>query len=150
MSQHIRDRIQRKLGALSEDRLYQVLDFVEFLELKYPAAQPAAPANPLQRFADGIEDRLRNGGVSAVRVAEAMGLLNRAVGVLGGVAAAGLANSVTTGLRTARHMRGLWPWAMAGATFLAVGLLRWPMIPVVAVLIPASIGLAWLDGRARG
>ncbi|MBL6458010.1 chromate transporter [Belnapia sp. T6] len=70
--------------------------------------------------------------------------------VLGGVAAAGLANSVTTGLRTARHMRGLWPWVMAGATFIAVGLLRWPMIPVVAVLIPASIGLAWLGGRARG
>ncbi|SDC35962.1 chromate transporter [Belnapia rosea] len=70
--------------------------------------------------------------------------------VLGGVAAAGLANSLTTGLRTARHMRGAWPWVMAGATFVAVGLLRWPMIPVVAVLIPASIALAWAGSRARG
>ncbi len=70
--------------------------------------------------------------------------------VLGGVAAAGLASSLTTGLRTARHMRGAWPWAMAGLTFVAVGLLRWPMIPVVAVLIPASIALAWMGGRARG
>jgi hypothetical protein len=86
MSQHIRDRIQRKLGTLSDERLYQVLDFVEFLELKYPAAQATAPANPLQRFADGIEDRLRAGGLAATTVSEAMGFLNKAVGVLGNVA----------------------------------------------------------------
>ena len=89
MSQHIRDRIQRKLAALGDERLYQVLDFVEFLELKYPAtAQPAAPANPLQRFADGVEDRLRAGGIAASTVSEAMGFLNKAVGVLGNVATA--------------------------------------------------------------
>ncbi len=70
--------------------------------------------------------------------------------VLGGVAAAGLANSLTTGLRAARRLKGGWPWAVVGITFLAIGLLRWPMIPVVAVLIPASIGLAWAEGRARG
>ncbi len=70
--------------------------------------------------------------------------------VLAGVAAAGLANSLTTGLRTARQMKGASPWAVVGVTFIAIGLLRWPMIPVVAVLIPASIGLAWAEGRARG
>ena len=70
--------------------------------------------------------------------------------VLGGVAAAGLANSLTTGLRTARRMRGAWSWGIVGLTFLAIGLLRWPMIPVVAVLIPASIALAWAEGRPRG
>lgn len=68
--------------------------------------------------------------------------------VLGGVAAAGLANSANTGLRTARHLRGIAPWAVAAGTFVAVGLLRWPMIPVVLVLAPASIGLAWW--RERG
>jgi chromate transporter len=78
-----------------------------------------------------------------------MGMAGFAV-VLGGVAAAGLANSLTTGLRTARRMQGAWPWAVAGVTFLAIGLLRWPMIPVVAVLIPASIGLAWVQGRGKG
>jgi chromate transporter len=67
--------------------------------------------------------------------------------VLGGVAAAGLANSLTVGLRTTRRMRGLWPWAIAAATFVAVGLLRLPMIPVVLVLGPASIGLAWWEAR---
>ena len=89
MSQHIRDRIQRKLAALGDDRLYQILDYVEFLELKYPAAQPpAASANPLQKFADGVEDRLRTTGLAASTVAEAMGFLNKAVGVLGRAATA--------------------------------------------------------------
>jgi chromate transporter len=63
--------------------------------------------------------------------------------VLGGVAAAGLANSLTVGLRTARRMRGLWPWGVAVATFLAVGVARLPMIPAVLVLAPLSIALAW-------
>lgn len=67
--------------------------------------------------------------------------------VLGGVAAAGLANSCTVGLRTARRLRRAWPWGVAAATFLAVGVLRWPMIPVVLVLIPVSILLAWRQGR---
>jgi chromate transporter len=67
--------------------------------------------------------------------------------VLSGVAAAGLANSLTMGLRTARRMRGGAPWVMAGLTFLAVGVLRLPMIPVVLVLIPVSIALAWRAAR---
>lgn len=68
--------------------------------------------------------------------------------VLGGVAAAGLANSLTVGLRTARRMKRAWPWAIAGATFLAVGVARLPMIPVVLVLIPVSIALAWRSRHA--
>lgn len=67
--------------------------------------------------------------------------------VLAGVAAAGLANSSVVGIRTARRMRGIGPWAVAGATFVAVGVLRWPMIPVVLALAPVSIGLAWAQGR---
>jgi chromate transporter len=67
--------------------------------------------------------------------------------VLSGVAAAGLANSLTVGLRTARRMRGLWSWAVVLATFLAVGVLRLPMIPVMLVLAPVSIGLAARFGR---
>lgn len=90
MADHIRDRINRKLATLGEERLYQVLDFVEFLELRYgqPARDPS-PVNPLQRFADGLEDRLRAGGVAASTVSEAMGFLNKAVGVLGDVAKTG-------------------------------------------------------------
>lgn len=68
--------------------------------------------------------------------------------LLGGVAAAGLANSCAVGLRSARRMRGAWPWAVAAATFVAVGVLRLPMIPVVLVLAPLSLALAWRRGDA--
>ncbi len=67
--------------------------------------------------------------------------------LLAGVAAAGLANSCTVGARTARRMRGAAPWVIAGATFLAIGVLRLPMIPVVLVLAPLSIALAWRGMR---
>lgn len=85
MNPYVRDRINRKLDTLSDERLYQVLDYVEFLEARY-AEKPAAPTNVLQRFAEGVEDRLRAGGVAASTVAETMGLLGKAMNVLGGAA----------------------------------------------------------------
>ncbi|MDR3563602.1 MAG: chromate transporter [Negativicutes bacterium] len=35
------------------------------------------------------------------------------------------------------------------AAFVAIGLLRWPLLPVMAVLIPLSVGLSW-RGAAEG
>ena len=84
----LRDRILRRLEALPEERLYQVLDYIEFMESKY-AARQAPPPNVLQRFAEGVEDTLRAGNLSASTVAEAMGFMSKAMNVLGGVAAAG-------------------------------------------------------------
>ena len=88
MNDHLRDRILRKLENLSDERAYQVLDYVEFMESRY-AERQNPPANVFSRFAETVEDRLRQGRVSASTIAEAMGLMNRAVGVLNGVAAAG-------------------------------------------------------------
>lgn len=88
MNDFLRDRIMRKLSTLSDERLYQVLDYVEFLESRY-AERPAPAPNVFQRFAETVEDRLRSGRVSAQTISETMGLLNRAMGVLNGVAAAG-------------------------------------------------------------
>lgn len=88
MNDLLRDRILRKLEALSDERGYQLLDYVEFLESKYSEKTSQSP-NVLQRFAEGVEDSLRAGRVSATTIAETMGLLNRAMGVLSGVAAAG-------------------------------------------------------------
>jgi len=88
MNQFLTDRVTRKLETLSDDRVYQVLDFIEFLESKYAEAKPAAPG-VFQRFAEGVEDTMRAGKVSASTVAETMSLLSKAMGVLGGVAAAG-------------------------------------------------------------
>lgn len=81
MNTYLRERIARKLDTLSDERLYQVLDFVEFLEARY-AEKPASPVSAFQRFAESVEDRLRAGGVAVTTVSETMGLLNRAVGVL--------------------------------------------------------------------
>jgi len=110
MTDHIRDRINRKLDTLPEDRLYQVLDYVEFLESKY-ATRQSPTTNTFTKFAEGIEDRLRAGRVSASTIAETMGLLNRAVGVLNGVAAAG--KSVAADLASAAQRVGT---AVADAT----------------------------------
>ena len=85
----LRDRVARKLAALPDERLYQVLDFVEFLETKYGEPEPATSANLFQRFAEGVEDRLRAGKVSAGAIAETMNLMHRAVKVLDGVTTAG-------------------------------------------------------------
>jgi len=88
MNETLRDRILRKLDTLPDERGYQLLDYVEFLESRY-AQKTAQSPNVLQRFAEGVEDSLRAGRVSATGIAETMGLLNKAMGVLQGVAAAG-------------------------------------------------------------
>ena len=85
MNLYVRERINRKLDTLTDERLYQVLDYVEFLETKY-AEKTASPVNVFQRFAEGVEDKLRAGGVAVGTISETMGFLNRAVGVLNGVA----------------------------------------------------------------
>lgn len=88
MNDLLKDRILRRLEVLPEDRQYQVLDYIEFLESKYATRQAPGP-NVFQRFAEGVEDTLRAGNVSASTVAEAMGFMSKAMGVLSGVAAAG-------------------------------------------------------------
>jgi hypothetical protein len=88
MNQFLRERILRKLDAISDERAYQVLDYVEFLESKYAERQNPS-ANVFQRFAETVEDRLRAGRVSATTISETMNLMNKAMGVLSGVAAAG-------------------------------------------------------------
>ncbi len=84
----LKDRILRRLDALPEERVYQVLDYIEFLESKYAKRAQVEP-NVFQRFAEGVEDTLRAGNVSASAVGEAMGFMSKAMGVLSGVAAAG-------------------------------------------------------------
>jgi hypothetical protein len=88
MNQFLRDRILRKLDTLTDERAYQVLDYVEFLESKYAERQNPS-ANVFQRFAETVEDKLRAGRVSAATISETMSLMNKAMGVLSGVAAAG-------------------------------------------------------------
>jgi hypothetical protein len=102
MNPNLRDRILRKLDTLSDERGYQALDYVEFLEARY-AEKPADSGNLFRQFAEGLEDKLRAGKVSATTIADTMGLLNKAVGMLEGVAAAGksVANDIVTAAKSA-------------------------------------------------
>ncbi len=88
MNPNLRDRILRRLDALSDERGYQVLDYVEFLESKYAERQTPQP-NVFQRFAEGVEDTMRAGRISTQAIGQTMDLMNKAMGVLSGVTAAG-------------------------------------------------------------
>jgi hypothetical protein len=88
MNPSLRDRITRKLESLNDDRGYQVLDYVEFLESKY-AERQSPPPNVFQRFAEGVEDTMRAGRISTQAIGQTMDLMNKAMGVLSGVTAAG-------------------------------------------------------------
>jgi len=98
MNETLRDRINRHLEPLTDERGYQVLDYIEFLESKYAGSAAPSPSM-FTRFTEGVEDTLRAGKVSATAISETVGLLNKAVGVLGGVAAAG--KSVASDIATA-------------------------------------------------
>lgn len=64
--------------------------------------------------------------------------------VLGGLACVGLSAMMLTGLKSARRIRHSLPaMAIAAAIFVAVAILRLPMIEVVLVAVPVSVGLAW-------
>src|SRR3954466_4732152 len=102
MNEHLRERILRKLESLSDDRGYQILDYVEFLESKF-AERHTPTGNAFTRFTEAVEDRLRAGKVSASAIAETMGLLNRAANVLNGAVAAGksVATDIVSAAQTA-------------------------------------------------
>ncbi len=102
MNPYLRDKLLQKLETMADERGYQLLDYAEFLESKYAERQTAGTAaagNPLSRFADAVEEKLRAGRVSATTIAETMSLMNKAVGVLNGAAAAG--KSVASDLMSA-------------------------------------------------
>ncbi|MEA2705680.1 MAG: hypothetical protein QOH22_468 [Gemmatimonadaceae bacterium] len=88
MNDILRERLIRKLDTLPEEKIYQILDYIDFLESKY-APKPSTAANPLKRFAEGVEDTLRAGKMSANMIGGTMSVMNKAVGVLTDVANAG-------------------------------------------------------------
>ncbi|HKV76479.1 MAG TPA: hypothetical protein VJN95_18310 [Gemmatimonadales bacterium] len=89
MNEHLKQRIQRKLEELPDERGYQVLDFVEFLESRYAARQ--APSGILARITETVEDTLRAGKLPMKAVGGAMSAVDGASKVMKGIAAAGKA-----------------------------------------------------------
>lgn len=90
MNEFLFKRIERKLAALPDDRVYQVLDYVEFLESRY-AIEPATPASPFQKLAEKVEDTLRAGRVPVTAIKSTMDAMAAASRLMGGIAAAGKA-----------------------------------------------------------
>jgi len=89
MNEILRDRLIRKLDALPDDKAYQVLDYVEFLESRY--AERPAGAPPFQRVAETLEDTLRAGRVPVNIIRGTMDAVGKAGRLLEKVAAAGKA-----------------------------------------------------------
>ena len=81
----LRTRILRKLESLPEDQVYQVLDYIEFLESKY-APDLSSETTGLQSFAEKLEDQLRKRTVSPSSLREAFQLISAADKVLSNVA----------------------------------------------------------------
>jgi len=95
MNDVLRERLIRKLDTLPEERVYQIFDFIDFLESKY-AQRSSQSGNPLTRFAEGMEDTLRAGRMSANVIGGTMSIMGKAVGAINEVAAAG--KSVASGI----------------------------------------------------
>ncbi|MCA9764299.1 MAG: hypothetical protein KC544_14360, partial [Gemmatimonadetes bacterium] len=83
MEQHLRDRILRRLEALPDERGYQVLDYVEFLESKY--AERATPDNLFTRLSERVEDTMRAGKAPISAITGTVGLFDGAAKVMKGL-----------------------------------------------------------------
>jgi len=69
--------------------------------------------------------------------------------VLGGLAAAGAGVTLSIGAKLVGKVTKPIPIIIGLTIFAAVGLLHWPMVPVVLVLTPVSIGLEFYSEWRR-
>lgn len=88
MHDTLRSRILRRLETLPEAQLYQILDYIEFLESRYANRAPQDPGG-LQRWAERLEDGLRKRTVNPGNLREAFQLISVADRVLNSVSEAG-------------------------------------------------------------
>ena len=95
----LRERLIRKIESLPEGQVYQILDYIEFLESKY-GTDPAEETSGLRRFAEAVEDKLRKTSMSPATLREAFQLISAADKVLANVSSAGrkLMDDLTPGV----------------------------------------------------
>jgi hypothetical protein len=84
----LRQRLMRKIESLPEEQVYQMLDYIEFLESKY-GTDGAEETSGLRRFAEAMEDKLRKKAMSPATLREAFQLISAADRVLSNVSSAG-------------------------------------------------------------
>ena len=76
MNDLLKQRILRALDTLPDDRAYQVLDFVEFLESRY--AERQRPTGFLAKITETVEDTMRAGKLPIQAISGTMGLMDSA------------------------------------------------------------------------
>jgi hypothetical protein len=86
MNEELKQRIMRRLETLTDERGYQIMDYVEFLESKY--ASRAAPSNLFAKISEGVQDTMRAARIPIKAISGATGLMDSAGKVMKGVAAA--------------------------------------------------------------
>ncbi|HUE77839.1 MAG TPA: hypothetical protein VMM83_07860 [Longimicrobiales bacterium] len=79
-----RTRILRKLESLPAAQLYQVLDYIEFIETKYATAASRKP-DAFQQFAERIEDQMRVRSLAPRAMKGTMKVMSTAGKVFNGV-----------------------------------------------------------------
>ena len=89
MNDLLKQRIARALDAMTDERGYQILDYIEFLESKY--AERARPAGIFAKITETVEDTMRAGKLPIQAISGTMGLVDGAAKVMKGLAAAGQA-----------------------------------------------------------
>jgi len=88
MDEVLRQRLLRTIESLPEEQVFQVLDYIEFLEAKY-AGDLQREASGLQRFAEGLQDKLRKKAMNPATLREAFQLISVADRALSSVSKAG-------------------------------------------------------------
>jgi hypothetical protein len=89
MNEVLSERIRRRLETLPDEKLYQVLDYIEFLESRYATRAAGAPA--FQKVAETLEDTMRAGRVPVNIIKGTMDAVGKAGKFFEGLAAAGKA-----------------------------------------------------------
>ena len=84
----LRQRLIRKIEGLPEEQVYQVLDYIEFMESKY-ASKIDVETSGLRKFAEDLEDKLRRTAISPGTIREAFQLVSSADKVLSDLSRAG-------------------------------------------------------------
>lgn len=79
-----RKRLLRRLETLPEEQVYQVLDFIEFIEAKY-AREAARRPDAFQQFAERVEDQMRVRSLAPRAMRGTMRVMSTAGKVLDGV-----------------------------------------------------------------
>jgi hypothetical protein len=85
----LKQRLLRKLESLDDERAYQVLDYVEFLESRY--GRRAASGGLFDKLTETVEDVMRAGKLPVKAVSGTMSVMDTAGKLMKGVAAAGQA-----------------------------------------------------------